>query len=42
MLPGALRTRRGLLRVAAVPMADAVPARPWRGPAAGGHPEARE
>jgi hypothetical protein len=42
MLPAALRTRRGLLRVAAVPMADAVPARPWRGPAAGGHPEAPE
>jgi GT2 family glycosyltransferase len=42
MLPGALRSRRRLLRVAAVPIAEAVPARPWRGPAAGGHREAPE
>jgi GT2 family glycosyltransferase len=38
-LPAMLRERRELRRSAVVPIAQAVPARPWRGPAAGGHPE---
>jgi hypothetical protein len=38
LLPAMLRQRRGLRRAAAVRVEDAVPARPWRGPAAGGHP----
>ncbi len=42
MLPGALRARRALRRHAVVPIEEAVPARPWRGPRAGGHPEAPE
>jgi len=42
MLPGALRARRALRRGAVVPIAEAIPARPWRGPRAGGHPEAPE
>jgi GT2 family glycosyltransferase len=37
LLPGALRERRRLRR-APVPIAAAVPARPIRGPSAGGHP----
>lgn len=42
LVPGALRARRGLRALATVPIGDAVPARPWRGPRAGGHPEAPE
>lgn len=38
LLPAMLRERRALRRSAVVPIADAVPARPWRGPRAGGHP----
>jgi GT2 family glycosyltransferase len=38
LLPAMLRQRRGLRRAAVVRVEDAVPARPWRGPAAGGHP----
>ena len=38
MLPAALRERRALLRGARVPVSVAVPARPIRGPRAGGHP----
>jgi hypothetical protein len=38
LLPGALRDRRALLRAAQVPLPEAVPARPFRGPRAGGHP----
>ncbi len=38
MLPAALRERRILLSRARVPVSRAVPARPFRGPAAGGHP----
>jgi len=37
LLPGALRERRALRRSAIVPVERAVPARPWRGPHAGGH-----
>jgi GT2 family glycosyltransferase len=37
-LPRALRARRALRRSAVVPIEDAVPARPIRGPRAGGHP----
>ena len=40
LLPGALRDRRALRAQARVPIGEAVPARPWRGSAAGGHPEA--
>jgi GT2 family glycosyltransferase len=42
LLPGALRERRRLRRSAVVRIGDAVPARPWRGPAAGGHPRSPE
>lgn len=42
LLPGALRQRRRLRRSAVVPIELAVPARPWRGSRAGGHPEAAE
>jgi GT2 family glycosyltransferase len=42
LLPGALRERRALRRGAVVAVADAVPARPWRGPRAGGHPSSPE
>lgn len=38
LLPGALRSRRGLLGAARVPVQVAVPARAFRGPRAGGHP----
>ncbi len=38
MVPSALRARRSLLGRAAVPIDVAVPARPIRGPRAGGHP----
>jgi GT2 family glycosyltransferase len=38
MLPGALRERRALRRRAVIPIDEAVPARPFRGPGAGGHP----
>jgi GT2 family glycosyltransferase len=38
MLPAALRERRALRRRAVVPVEQAVPARPFRGPRAGGHP----
>jgi GT2 family glycosyltransferase len=38
MLPDALRARREARVRAVVPIEVAVPARPWRGPAAGGHP----
>jgi hypothetical protein len=38
LLPGALRERRRLRAQARVPVAAAVPARPFRGPRAGGHP----
>jgi hypothetical protein len=34
---GALRERRAIRAAAVVPVSEAVPARPWRGPAAGGH-----
>ena len=40
MLPAFLRERRALRRAAVVPVDAVVPPRPWRGPAAGGHPEA--
>ncbi len=40
-LPGALRARRGLREAAVVDVADVVPAVPWRGPRAGGHPRGR-
>jgi len=39
MLPRALAERRRLRRDARVPVQAAVPARPWRGPQAGGHPQ---
>jgi GT2 family glycosyltransferase len=42
LLPAMARERRALRRASAVPIEDAVPARPWRGPLAGGHPEAPE
>lgn len=42
LLPAMLRSRRALRREAVVPIGAAVPARPWRGPRAGGHPEAPE
>ena len=38
LLPVMLRDRRGLRRSARVPIEQVVPARPWRGPEAGGHP----
>jgi GT2 family glycosyltransferase len=38
LLPGALRARRALRANARVPVAAAIPARPFRGPRAGGHP----
>lgn len=38
LLPGALSARRGLAATASVPIARAVPARPFRGSRAGGHP----
>ena len=37
LLPAMLRERRALRRSARVPIEVVVPARPWRGPAAGGH-----
>jgi GT2 family glycosyltransferase len=40
VLPAMLRERRSLRRRAVVPIEQAVPALPWRGPRAGGHPEA--
>jgi GT2 family glycosyltransferase len=39
LLPEMLRERRALRREAAVPIETVVPARPIRGPKAGGHPE---
>ena len=43
LLPRALlRDRPALRRRAVVPIEQAVPARPWRGAAAGGHPESPE
>ena len=42
LLPAVLRERRALRRSAVVRIEQAVPARPWRGPAAGGHPESPE
>jgi GT2 family glycosyltransferase len=39
-LPGFLRERRALRAGAVVPIEQVVPARPWRGPRAGGHPRA--
>lgn len=42
LLPAMLRARRALRRASVVPIAEAVPARPWRGARAGGHPEAPE
>ena len=38
VLPAFLRERRALRERAAVAVEVAVPARPWRGPRAGGHP----
>lgn len=38
LLPAMLRERGELRRAAVVPVEQAVPARPWRGPLAGGHP----
>ncbi|MGH2872028.1 MAG: glycosyltransferase family 2 protein [Solirubrobacteraceae bacterium] len=38
LLPQALRQRRQLRAQAMIPIAEAVPARPFRGPRAGGHP----
>ena len=38
LLPAALRSRRGVRAASRVPIAQAVPARPVRGPRAGGHP----
>jgi len=38
MLPRALRARRGLRSDAVARVEDVVPAVPWRGPRAGGHP----
>lgn len=42
LLPAMLRSRRLLARASVVPVGAAVPARPWRGPQAGGHREAPE
>jgi GT2 family glycosyltransferase len=41
-LPRAWRARDGVGGTQRAAMERAVPARPWRGPAAGGHPKARE
>ena len=41
-LPGAWRARHGAGGTQRAAMERAVPARPWRGPLAGGHPEAAE
>ena len=38
-LPATLRERRRLRRTAALPIEAVVPALPWRGPRAGGHPQ---
>lgn len=38
-VPGALRTRRAMRRSARVPIEVVVPAMPFRGPRAGGHPD---
>ncbi len=38
LLPAMLSERRALRRAARVPIAEVVPARPWRGRRAGGHP----
>jgi GT2 family glycosyltransferase len=38
LLPAMLRERRALRRAAAIPIETVVPALPWRGPQAGGHP----
>ena len=40
--PAVLRERRALRRSTVVAIEEAVPPRPWRGPAAGGHPESPE
>lgn len=40
LLPAMLRERRALRRRAAVPIEAVVEDRPWRGPRAGGHPDA--
>lgn len=40
-LPGAWRGRRAARRGAVVPIERVIPAHPWRGPAAGGHPRGR-
>ena len=42
VMPAMLRERRSLRAGARVSIADAIPARPVRGPRAGGHPRARE
>jgi GT2 family glycosyltransferase len=42
LLPGMLRERRSLRAGARVAIAEAIPARPVRGPRAGGHPRARD
>ena len=39
LLPAMLRERRALRRSATLPIAAVVPDLPWRGPAAGGHPQ---
>ncbi|MGZ4293393.1 MAG: glycosyltransferase family 2 protein [Solirubrobacteraceae bacterium] len=41
LLPAALRERRRLRAHAVVPIEAAIPARPWRGPRAEGHPSRR-
>jgi GT2 family glycosyltransferase len=41
LMPAMLRERRGLRAGSAVPVEVAVPHRPWRGAAAGGHPRGR-
>lgn len=38
LLPAMWRERRALREAAVVPIDEAVPSRPWRGPSAGGHP----
>ena len=40
-LPGMLRSRRELRAAAVMPVSSVVPALPWRGPRAGGHPASR-
>jgi hypothetical protein len=40
LLPAMWRERRALRAAAEVPIEEAVPARPFRGPRAGGHPRA--